>query len=77
MKRKTAIRNIIIISAGTTLLPACSNNDKKKILLKNISLTGTEEDMLADLTKSIIPKTNDFIGGDDLKSHEFMVQRAG
>ena len=73
MKRKTAIRNIIIISAGAVLLPGCSESDRPKILLKNISLTGTDEDMLADISRLIIPKTKDFIGAEDIKAHEFLL----
>ena len=33
--------------------------------------------MLAELTETIIPKTNNFIGAKDLKSHEFILQSIG
>lgn len=73
MKRKTAIRNILIISAGAVLLPGCKNSDRPKIFLKNISLSGSDEELLANMTRLIIPKTKDFIGAEDLKSHEFLL----
>ncbi|MEP7373590.1 MAG: gluconate 2-dehydrogenase subunit 3 family protein [Chitinophagaceae bacterium] len=73
MNRRAAIRNVIIISAGAALLPSCMNEDKSAIPLKNISLTGSQEKMLAELTETIIPETKDFIGANDLKAHEFVL----
>lgn len=41
--------------------------------LKHISVDGPEQDMLAELTETIIPKTNNFLGAKDIKSHEFLL----
>ena len=73
MNRRTAIRNVIIISAGAGLLPSCVSDDKSVIGLKNISVSSSQEKMLAALTESIIPKTKAFIGASDLKAHEFLL----
>jgi Gluconate 2-dehydrogenase subunit 3 len=73
MNRRTAIRNAIIISAGAGLLPCCVSDDKSVMALKNISITGAQEKMLAALTESILPKTKNFIGANDLKAHEFLL----
>jgi len=73
MNRRTAIRNVVIISAGAGLLPACVNNDTTVIPLKNIPVTGSQVKMLAELTEAIIPKTGTFIGAKDLKAHEFIL----
>jgi len=73
MNRRTAIRSVIIISAGAGLLPSCVGGDKSLIVLKNISITGPQEKMLAALTEAIIPKTKNFIGAGDLKTHEFLL----
>ncbi|MGZ8540774.1 MAG: gluconate 2-dehydrogenase subunit 3 family protein [Chitinophagaceae bacterium] len=73
MNRRSAIRNVVIISAGAGLLPSCMNNDKGVIPLKNISVTGSQEQMLAGLTEAIIPKTKNFIGAKDLGAHEFVL----
>ena len=74
MNRRTAVRNIIIVSAGASLLPACvSSTEESSLHLKHLRLTGSQENMLAELTETIIPKTNSFIGAKDLKSHEFML----
>jgi hypothetical protein len=73
MKRRTAIRNVVLISAGASLLPSCMQETGSSIPLKNISISGSQEQMLAQLTEIIIPKTKDFIGANDLKAHEFML----
>ena len=73
MNRRTAIRNVVIIGAGAALLPACKTADKSSILLKNLSVTGSQQSMLAELCETIVPQTNNFIGARDLKSHEFLL----
>lgn len=73
MKRRTAIRNIAIITAGAAFLPACKNAGTTGIPLKNISVSSKQQDMLAELCETIIPKTKNFIGAKDLKSHEFLL----
>jgi len=70
MNRRTAIRTVLIFSAGATLLPSCLQKDKTTISLKNISVTGDQEKMLAQLAETIIPTTN-FIGAAGVKAHEF------
>ena len=54
-------------------MPSCMNEDKSAVALKNISITGSQEKMLAELTESIIPKTKNFIGAKDLEAHEFLL----
>ncbi len=73
MKRRTAIRNIAIITAGAVFLPACNNTDTVAIPLKKIVVSAKEQDMLAQLAETILPKTKNFIGAKDLKSHEFLL----
>jgi len=73
MKRRVAIRNVVLISAGAGLLPSCMQESSSTIPLKHISITGSQQQMLAQLTEAIIPKTQNFIGANDLKAHEFML----
>lgn len=73
MNRRTAIRNVVIISAGTALLPSCLHHDKSSLVLRNISLTPSQENMLAELTETIIPKTSRFAGAKDLGAAEFVL----
>jgi hypothetical protein len=69
MNRRIAIRNLVLLSAGATLLEACGN--RQAIGYRNVPLTDSQQDMLAELTEAIIPKTPDFAGAKDLKSSEF------
>jgi len=73
MNRRTAIRNVVIISAGASLLPFCTTADEASLHLKNIPLTRSQESMLAELAETIIPKTSNFIGAKDLESHVFIL----
>jgi hypothetical protein len=73
MNRRTVIRNVVIISAGAGFLPSCLQQDKTSVPLKNISLSGSQEEMLAELAETIIPTTKNFIGSKDLRTHEFIL----
>ncbi len=73
MNRRTVIRNVLFISGGAIILPACLQNDKSLLNLKNISISGRQEQMLAELAEAIIPKSSDSIGAKDLKTHEFIL----
>lgn len=70
MKRRTAVRNIILLSAGAGLLHACER--KPLGSYEHIPLTASQEDLLAELTETIIPKT-DFPGAKDLQAREFVL----
>jgi len=73
MNRRTVIRNMVIVSAGTAFFPSCLNGDKKaSIALKNYTITGSQEEMLADLTETIIP-SGDGHGAKEEKSHLFVL----
>jgi len=69
MNRRTAIRNVIIIGAGASLWASCQ--DKASVALKNIPLTGSQEDLLSALTETIIPTTSDFAGAKEIESQKF------
>lgn len=70
MKRREAIYNFAFLSAGVIFLPRCGQQQSATIPLKNISLTGAEENLLMHLTDLLIPKTN-FVGAKDVKATEF------
>ena len=71
MNRRSSIKNLIIISAGAALLPSCLQNSKKSsINLKNIKIDGRDEDILSELSETIIPKTNT-PGAKDVSAHLF------
>jgi len=56
MKRRTALRYLFVIAGGTAVLPSCLHKESKaSILLKNMSLTAEEENMLAEFAETLIP----------------------
>src|SRR5258706_15442809 len=60
MDRRSSLRTLLIISAGTVLLPSCLQDKEKSssISLKNIKINGSDEELLSELSETIIPKTN-------------------
>ena len=71
MHRRSVIKGLLLVSAGASLLPACMHDKgKASFLLKNISINGDEEKMLADLTAFILPTTGT-PGAKELSSHLF------
>lgn len=73
MKRRTAIQHIIVLGVGASMLASCQ--DKPTAVLKNIPLTGSQEDLLAAITQTIIP-SGDFVGAKELESHKFLLMMA-
>jgi len=73
MNRRTAIRNVMLVTAGAALLPSCFQNDPPLFPLQHISLTRAQQDLLAALTAAIIPTTDNFPGAKELKAHEFVM----
>lgn len=58
MNRRSAIKSLVIISAGAALLPSCLQEEKKSSLaLKNIKTSQDDEKLLSELSETIIPKT--------------------
>lgn len=56
MDRRSALRSFAILSAGIALLPSCRDEKVKGAAsLKNMQLNGDEENMLADLSSTIVP----------------------
>lgn len=56
MDRRSALRSFVILSAGVALLPSCKEGKVKgTVSLKNIQLSGDEENMLANLAETIVP----------------------
>jgi hypothetical protein len=69
MKRRIAIRNLVLLSAGAAMLNSCAG--KEAVVYHNIPLTNGQADMLSELAETIIPTTPDFIGAKDLQATEF------
>jgi hypothetical protein len=72
--RRVAIQQLLMIWAGLALLPACLHNEQKvSIPLKDIQITPDDEQMLAELAETILPKT-DTPGAKELAAHLFALK---
>ena len=74
MKRRIALKQLGLITAGAMILPSCVKEVRKvSVALKNIAITGDQEGLLAEVVGTIIPNT-DIPGASDLKAHEFVLR---
>ena len=72
--RRVAIQQLLLIWAGAALLPSCLQNEQKvSIPLKLIHITPEDENMLAELSETILPKT-ETPGAKDLLAHLFVLK---
>jgi len=74
MERRTAIRHMALLCASAMLLPSCFNNQQgASISLQHITITAKQEQLLAELVETIIPKT-DTPGAKELGIHLFVLK---
>lgn len=74
MNRRTIIKNLALVIGGTALLPSCvRHSDGGFVKLKNLNLSGDQEQMISDICETIIPGT-DVPGSKDLKLHLFVMK---
>lgn len=74
MKRRTAIRQFLFVSTGVVFMPSCLLKEKVPAQeFKNISLTGSEELMLEELSEVLIPRTGT-PGARDISAHKFALR---
>ncbi len=56
MDRRSLLKNFVILSAGVAFLPSCKDDKVKGVVsLKKMQLTGEEENLLANLSETIVP----------------------
>ena len=74
LKRREAIKQLFCITAGMAIIPSCMNDRRKStILLSKITISAEEEDMLAELCETILPKSST-PGAKDISSHLFVLK---
>jgi hypothetical protein len=74
MQRRTALKQLMIVAGGAAMLPACVRNIKQvSIELKNLKVTPSQEELLAEITETIIPSA-ETPGAKDLKLHQFVLR---
>ena len=75
MKRRSAIKNLMIIAGGIAIFPSCSNDPAKaSIQLTNLNINADQEALLAEIAETIIPKTSTAPGARDLNLHLFTMK---
>ena len=71
MDRRAALKNFVILSAGIALIPSCRDEKVKGALsLKNLQLSGGQENMLAGLSETILPVQSQLPGD---AAHDFVL----
>jgi hypothetical protein len=73
MKRRAALRDMVLVAAGITLMPACLKPGKASIALKNLDISADQEKLLAEIASTIIPQT-DTQGAKEVGSHLFVLK---
>ncbi|MBX3242705.1 MAG: gluconate 2-dehydrogenase subunit 3 family protein [Chitinophagaceae bacterium] len=77
MKRRSAIKNLVIIAGGITIFPSCSGDPAKaSIELSHLDISAEDEALLADIVETIIPQTANAPGAKDLNLHLFTLKMA-
>ena len=72
--RRVAIQQLLLIWAGVALLPSCLQNEQKvSVPLKTIRIDAADENMLAELAETILPKT-DSPGAKEISAHLFALK---
>jgi len=72
--RRVAIQQLLLIWAGVAFLPSCLQHQQKvSIPLTLIHIDPEDENMLAELAETILPKT-DTPGARDLSAHLFALK---
>lgn len=73
LDRRTALKQFLIVSVGITFLPYCKSDKKASIALDQINISAEDEEILAELSETIIPAT-DSPGSKDLMAHLFVLK---
>ncbi len=74
MQRRSAIRNLAVITGGFMFLPSCkSTPGKASVSLKNIKIDADQEKLLAEIASTIIPAT-ETPGAKEVGAHLFVLK---
>jgi len=77
MNRRTAVKNLAFIAGAAALLPACgpetTKEPKASIALKHLAVSARQEQLLAEVCETIVPRTNT-PGAKDLGVHLYVLK---
>ena len=74
MERRLVIKQVLIMAGGLALLPSClRDKGHSSITLNNIDISLDQENLLAEIAETIIPRTNT-PGAKELKLHLYALK---
>jgi hypothetical protein len=74
MQRRTAVKYLFVVAAGSVILPSCLHKtDKASIVLKHLDINAAQEKLLAEIAETIIP-TGSAPGARDTYAHLFVLR---
>lgn len=74
MQRRTAVKQLIVMTTGALLIPSCVREAKKiSIPLDHLTLNADHESLVASITETLLP-TSDTPGAKELKLHQFVLR---
>jgi hypothetical protein len=74
MQRRTAVKQLIVMTTGALLIPSCVREAKKvSIPLDHLKLTADHVNVIASITDTLLP-TTDTPGAKEMKLHEFVLR---
>jgi len=74
MQRRTAVKYLFVVAAGSAVLPSCLHKtDKASIVLKHLDINGQQEKLLAEIAETIIP-SGSAPGARDTYAHLFVLR---
>ena len=71
MDRRSSIKTLLLLSAGSALLPSCLQEEKKaSVALKNFKINGNDEEIISAVSDTIIPQGKT-PGAKDVGAYQF------
>ncbi len=72
--RRTLLKQAFLVTVGAALIPSCMHDKSKaSVILKNITVDGDQEKMLAAVSETILP-TTDTPGASAIGAHLFVLK---
>jgi len=74
MQRRTAVKYLFVVAAGSAILPSCLyKKDKASLVFNHLDINATQEKLLAEIAETIIP-AGAAPGARDTYAHLFVLR---
>ena len=73
MHRRTAVKYLFVVAAGSAILPSCSYKTKASIALKHLDINEEQEKLVGEIAETIIP-AGSAPGAKDTYAHLFVLK---